>query len=142
MGVIGILREAGRYGSRGTCAADDLAGVVDGLTPGITRLDARTAVTHGAEERSLQSVISGVGVCHDHVFYAEAADHVAGAIELSLRCEGRTCAGIGVGKAVARELFCGSAHITGVGGEVADFALQADRPGEQGAIAEPAVDAA
>ncbi len=39
--------------------------------------------------------------------------------------EARTGAGISVGKAVAGQLFGGSAHIARVGGKVAEFALQA-----------------
>ena len=52
------------------------------------------------------------------------------------------CAGIGIGKAVARQLVAGGAHISCVGGEVAELALQAERPGVESGVAEGAVDAA
>src|ERR1700677_2933858 len=95
--------------ARGAGAADDLAGVVNGLTPSVTCLETRTAVAGGSGERSLQGMIDGVGRCSDDVFHAESAGHIARAIERSVRREGSGGSGIGVGKTDAGKLFgCGT----------------------------------
>jgi len=130
--VIGILRRA---------AADHTAGSSIDL-PRCTGLECpdRHGPTVPASE-VCQRVISGVGVRDDDVFHAEAADDVA---ELS-----NWCAAQRPGwrrdrrwEARARKFDAGRAHIICVGGKIAEFTLQAGRPGVQGAVAKGAVDAA
>ena len=59
-----------------------------------------------------------------------------------MRRKGRAGAGIGVGKAGARQPDCGCAYITCVRREIAELSLQTRRPRVKSRVAEGAVDAA
>src|SRR6185312_4476239 len=95
--IEGILR--GRYGdcSGGPGASGDLAGVVERLRPGVSRLQPGAAMGNDAGERGLQRVVGGVRGIGDHGFDAESTDDLACAVELREGRESRLGAGIAVG---------------------------------------------
>ena len=69
MGIKWILWIALGNRTSGTGASDHRARVINGLTPGITRLYARPTVTYRAGKRSLQRMISGVGCCSNDILH-------------------------------------------------------------------------
>ena len=87
-------------------------------------------------------MVRGVRIVRYHVLHAKAAYDVARAIKLGMRRKGRACSRKRVGEAVTGQLLCRRPHIGRIGCEVAEFALQAQRPGVERAIAEGRIDAA
>ena len=87
-------------------------------------------------------MIGGVSRCRNDVFHSKSTDNVAGVVKRSVRSEGGSSAGIGVGKTGARQLCASRANIARVRCKVAEFALQTGGPCVQRAVAKVAVDAA
>ena len=141
VGVGGVLRERDRNRSGGVAVGVESAGIVERFGIGIACLDGGAVLDDGALERSLQGVVAGVGGSLDDLFGAEAADGVAVGAEEGVAGKAGAGSGVGIGKVGAREAYgCGS-DVGGVGGQLAEGALEAEGPGLEIAIAEAAVDA-
>src|SRR5271155_5167629 len=85
-------------------------------------------------------MVAGVGGSLDHLFRAKAADGVSVGAEKGEGSEAGASAGIGVRKVGARQVDRSGPNIGGVGGHLADGALDSEGPGLQIAIAEAPVD--
>src|SRR5580692_7755867 len=122
MRVVRILRESRSDGACRTGAANHFARRINRLAPGITRLNARSAMSYGSGKRCLQGVVTRMRVGDDQVLYAEAADHVARAVELrvwrKLRAGPRICVRI----AVAWQLLSRRAYVTCICRQVTELA--------------------
>ena len=144
MGVEGVLRRG-----LGDCAtvlvadvpATVLVSSID-LRPGVAGLDAGASVRGLAGEGELEGVIVGVGGGRGQALRAEASDGNACGVEFSEGRESCGCAGIGVGEGVARELVGGGSDVVCRGGDLAEGALQPERPCGEHGIAEGAADRA
>ena len=144
MGVEGVLRRGlgdCAYGAGGG-GSGYCAGVVHRLGPGVAGLDAGASVRGLAGEGELEGVIVGVRGGRGQALRAEASDGNACGVEFSEGREGCDCAGIGVGEGVARELVGGGSDVVCGGGDLAEGALQPERPCGEHGIAEGAADRA
>src|ERR1700728_3091912 len=142
MSIVGVLRKSLGYCTGRSGASDHLAGVVDRLTPGITRLYAGATMRDRPGERRLQRVIGGVRGAGNQIFNTEPADHGAGAVELGIWREAGAGVGIGIGKAGAGKMVGSRAHIAGVRSQATEALFEAGGPGVEPGIGEGAIDTA
>ena len=64
----------------------------------------------------------------DDILHPKASNHIAGAVELRVRCELRRCPWVRIWKTCARQpLSCGP-HIARIGSQILELLLQAQRP--------------
>jgi len=112
------------------------------VPPGVTGLDAGTAVEDGAGERSLEGVVGGVGGIGNDGLETEATGDDAAGVEGGEGGRAGVSAWIGVGIGHARQAEGGGADIGGVGGEAAEGAFEAEAPGLEECVVEAGIDGA
>src|ERR1700674_5134188 len=90
MRVERVLRAEQRYCARRTCSSQQAANVIERITPGVSRLQSRTAVSDLPCQRSLQRVIGRVRRIGNHGLEPEASSCDAATIKVRKLSESRT----------------------------------------------------